>query len=81
MKKLFCVIPVLILCACTAPDTATSALDGAGYTDIQITGWRAFSCSKDDTFSTGFRAKGPTGKSVTGVVCSGLLKGATIRTD
>ena len=81
MKKILSAISILLLCACTAPDTATRALEGAGYTDIKITGWSAFSCSDSDDFATGFTAKGPTGKTVTGAVCSGLLKGATIRTN
>lgn len=72
----------ILLVGCSAPDTATEALKGAGYSQIKITGWSPFSCSKDDTFSTGFEAKGPTGVSVTGAVCSGLIfKSATIRTN
>ena len=72
----------ILLLGCSAPDTATKALKGAGYSQIKITGWSPFSCSKDDTFSTGFEAKGPTGVSVTGAVCSGLIfKNATIRTN
>lgn len=72
----------ILLVGCSAPDTATKALKGAGYSQIKITGWSPFSCSKDDTFSTGFEAKGPTGVSVTGAVCSSLIfKNATIRTN
>lgn len=72
----------ILLVGCSAPDTATKALKGAGYSQIKITGWSPFSCSKDDTFSTGFEAKGPAGVSVTGAVCSGLIfKNATIRTN
>ncbi len=67
--------------ACTSESDAKRALTGAGYTDITWTGYKAFSCSEDDAFHTGFRAKGPTGKTVTGTVCSGVLKGSTIRLD
>lgn len=80
MKKLM-IIAAIILSGCSASDTATKALEGAGYSEVNITGYKFFGCSEDDTFHTGFIAKGVNGKQVTGVVCSGLLKGATIRTD
>lgn len=79
-------IAILLLSAgivgCTAEPDARRALEGAGYSDIQFTGYGWFDCGKDDSFATGFVATGPTGKRVTGTVCSGLLlKGQTIRTD
>jgi hypothetical protein len=80
-RFLLLAIALLTLTACTADDTATRALQGAGYTDIHITGYRVFGCAKGDDFHTGFDAKGPTGQRVSGVVCSGLFKGATVRTD
>jgi hypothetical protein len=82
MKKLFLVALIAAaLSACTSADTATRALRGAGYTNIQTTGYRFFGCSEDDAFRTGFTATGPSGQAASGVVCSGWLKGATIRTD
>lgn len=72
---------VLALTACTQPVDATRMLRSAGYTDIRITGYSFFACSEDDTFATGFEAKGPTGQQVKGTVCAGLLKGGTIRLD
>lgn len=70
------------LVACSNPDKATSSLTGAGYSKIEITGFRWTGCGKDDTYSTGFKAKGPTGVQVSGVVCSGMFfKGSTIRLD
>lgn len=67
---------------CTKPESAARQLEAAGYTDIQLHGYDWFNCSKDDTFHDKFTAKGPTGKPVSGVVCSGLLfKGGTIRLD
>ena len=38
-------------------------------------------CAKDDEFRTGFAATAPNGERVTGVVCSGWMKGATLRLD
>ena len=66
---------------CIDEDTATRALDGAGYTEIELIGYRLYGCSESDDFATGFKAIGPTGRHVSGVVCSGVLKGATIRLD
>ena len=69
------------LTGCTRPQQATRTLENHGYTEIQITGWRPFMAGEDDTFSTGFRAKSPGGRYVTGTVTSGLLKGSTVRLD
>lgn len=72
----------IFLTGCSDPDVATKALKGAGYSDIKITGFDMWACGKDDTYSTGFTAKGPTGVEVSGAVCSGLLfKNATIRSN
>lgn len=72
---------VLLLAGCTQSSRAREALEAQGFRDVQITGYRWFGCSKDDTFHTGFTAKAPTGKQVGGVVCSDFFKGATIRYD
>lgn len=69
----------VILSGCTDPDLATRVLRQNNYTDIQITGFKPFGCAKTDEFSTGFSARAPNGERVWGVVCSGFLKGATIR--
>lgn len=82
MNKMIFVAIALGLAGCTKPDEARRTLDNAGYSDIHIGGYAAFKCdSKSDTYATEFTAKGPTGHQVTGAVCSGLLKGNTIRTD
>jgi len=81
MKLILLGLSVVILSGCTSSDGATRALDSAGYSQIQITGFRFFGCGEDDNFRTGFAAVGPTGKPVTGVVCGGFLKGSTIRLD
>lgn len=81
MKRISIVAFSVALFGCTNADHATRALAGAGYKDIEITGYRVFGCSDDDAFHAGFQAIGPNGQQVTGVVCSGLFKGATIRTD
>lgn len=80
-KTLLAAALLLALVGCSSQDDALSALRGAGYTEITITGYRWTGCGKDDSFHTGFEATGPTGVRVTGVVCSGWLKGGTIRTD
>lgn len=70
---------LLLLAACSNQDAALETLQSAGYTNIETTGWVAFMCGKDDTFSTGFIATNPAGKRVEGAVCGGWGKGYTIR--
>ena len=81
MKKLLAVAAAcLLLSGCgTDEETARRALDDAGYTDVKITGYSAFSCGESDTFSTGFEATNIRGKRIKGTVCSDWMKGATIR--
>jgi hypothetical protein len=81
MKRIVMVFLLSGLMGCTDASTARRALDGAGYTEIRLTGYRFVGCSESDNFATGFEASGPTGKRVAGMVCSGLFKGATIRMD
>ena len=72
---------VIALVGCTREDDTKRVLAQAGYTNIEITGYRPFMAGKDDTFSTGFKAKAPNGQTVTGAVTGGFLKGNTIRLD
>lgn len=61
---------------------ATKTLSDNGYSEIEITGYRFFMKSKDDWYCTGFRAKSPANKEVTGAVTRGFFsKGSTIRFD
>jgi hypothetical protein len=68
-----------VLAGCSDAPTAERVLRQQNYKDILITGYSWFSCGRDDSFATGFRAKAPNGETVEGVVCSGWLKGATVR--
>lgn len=79
MKVLGLLFAALLLTGCTSSDHATKVLTDQGYTHIEITGWKPYACDKNDTFSTGFRAISPGGREVSGVVCEGILKDATIR--
>jgi len=80
MKKLFLVALVSIsLFGCSSSSEARRVLEANGYTSIETTGHKFFACSEDDVFSTGFEATSPNGTRVSGAVCSGWLKGATIR--
>jgi hypothetical protein len=81
MKKKLLMLICAASVSCTRPDAATKALQDAGYTHVEITGYRFFTCDEKDNFSTGFRAIGPTGRPVSGTVCSGFLKANTIRLD
>ncbi|MDH2017870.1 hypothetical protein N5J44_00125 [Acinetobacter ursingii] len=82
MEKILIIFAItLSICGCSSSNDATKALKANGFTDIQTHGRAFFACSEDDTFATKFTAKNTEGKSVTGAVCSGWLKGATIRYD
>lgn len=76
------IVFLLVLAAgCSRPSDAIRALQGAGYHDIETTSWRWLGCDEKDWFHTGFKAVGPTGTPVTGVVCASPFKGSTIRLD
>jgi hypothetical protein len=80
MKRLFLIAALTALAACTDPTTATRVLEDQGYTNVQMTGYNMFACSRDDTFHTGFSAKSPAGRQVSGTVCAGaFFKNSTIR--
>ena len=71
----------VLFSGCTDRPTAERVLRQNGYTNIEITGYRWGMGGENDTYVTGFRAKSPSGQVVTGAVCNGFLKGATIRFD
>ena len=79
--RLIVLAALLSIAACSDEQTARRVLEEQGFTEVRTTGWSWFGCGKDDTFSTGFEAKSPRGSSVSGVVCSGWFKGATVRLD
>jgi hypothetical protein len=71
---------VAVFTGCTSRVDAEKALTSEGMTNIKVTGYDFFACSKDDFYHTGFTAVNVLGKSVEGTVCSGLFfKGSTIR--
>lgn len=70
----------LLLCVgCTNESSSAEALDAMGFTDVHFTGYSFFACSKDDEYHTGFKAKNPSGKKISGTVCCGILKSCTVR--
>lgn len=83
MYGIFLLIIVIFLCffmGITNPKDANRALDAMGMTNIEMTGYKIFACSDSDWYHTGFKAKNPQGKEVSGTVCSGLFfKNSTVR--
>jgi hypothetical protein len=65
--------------SCSDPEGARRVLEKQGYSQIQITGYKFFGCSKGDTYRTGFKATAPNGSYTSGVVCKGWFKGNTVR--
>lgn len=81
MRKGILILSVLALAACTDADGARRTVESHGFTNVKITGYRFFGCSDNDGWRTGFEATNPNGRRVTGVVCSALFKGNTLRLD
>ncbi len=74
MKKelMLLILSIILFLGCTDKENAEKFLKKEGYTDITITGYNFFACTKDDSESTGFIAK-IDGKVVEGTVCTGML--------
>lgn len=62
-------------------DDTRRQLEDAGYTNVIVEGNTVFGCARTDIYKIRFKATGATGREVSGVVCSGEVKGATIRLD
>lgn len=79
IRLILIALAVILFSACTDKEGAEMFLKKQGYTDITLTGYDFFVCSKDDSLSTGFIAQ-KNGKTVEGTVCTGmLLKNHTIK--
>jgi len=84
MKRLLIVVMLILalfIGGCSDGPEAQRVLTQQGYTQIQITGVNFFSCGEGDIYRTGFTALTYTQQKVEGTVCSGVLKGNTIRLD
>lgn len=77
--RILIVVACLMLASCTDANGTRKVLTQEGHTQIEIGGYGFFGCGKDDTFATTFSAVNAHGKRVRGVVCSGWMKGRTIR--
>lgn len=83
-KKMILAVAMLALlpgCAPMSDATANRALTAAGYTHIELHGMAFFGCGEKDFLRKSFTAVSANGTQVSGVVCGGFLKGATVRTD
>jgi len=82
MRKLIIAVSCLLCLSYTSKNDfrkGKQQLENMGYTDVERTGYKAFCCSDDDSFATGFKAKDKNGNPVSGCFCSALFKGVTIR--
>jgi hypothetical protein len=78
MKK-YIIMTLVLLSGCTDADKAYQVLSDNGYSQIKIGDYAPFMCGQDDMYHTQFSAVAPGGHYVEGVVCAGIMKGATIR--
>lgn len=78
-KPLVACFGVLALAGCTDDAATRDATSASGFTQVRVEGYSFFGCGKDDAFHTAFTARGVDGRCISGVVCSGWLKGATLR--
>lgn len=83
---LLLVVLIFFVAFCASNDgmqdeqAARRTLQASGFTAVEMTGWKPFTCGKGDTTSTGFKATNPAGQRVEGVVCCGLvMKACTVR--
>jgi len=83
MRILIIVLALTIVSfSCTSDadfEKGKAILEGQRYSGVVNTGYSAFCCSDEDTYSTGFTATDKNGNAVHGCFCSSLLKGITIR--
>lgn len=80
MKKLITIVILsTVLFGCSSHKDAVEALQKNGFTEIETHGYSFFGCTNDDTFKTKWTAKNTQGVKVSGVACSGWLKGTTLR--
>lgn len=78
MKKLLIIAGCLLLTACTDPNDITKLSKVEGWSQAVPKGYGWFSCSDDDVYKTKFTAI-KNGQAISGTICRGWLKGATIR--
>lgn len=69
----------LALAGCNDPNGAHETAALHGFEDVVIDGYALGRCGERDTYSTPFHARGAKGQCFAGVVCSGWMKGATLR--
>ena len=75
-------LATLALSACAPSDErAIRALEGAGFTNIELGLYQFMACSDDDKFNVAFTADNIRGQRVSGAVCCGMFKRCTVRLD
>lgn len=70
----------MILGSCTVDErTAKRILGAQGFTDVKLTGYSIFGCSKDQQRRSGFDAKDVRGNEISGVLCQDLFGSTSVR--
>ena len=80
MRVMSVVFASILLAGCQMPeDQVVRAVNAAGMSDVQPGGIAWIGCSQGDDYGRKFTALDRSGNKVSGVVCGGLFKGATVR--
>lgn len=80
--KLIFALLIFAISSCTSDSdfkVGKEQLEAQGYTNIRNTGYQVWCCDERESYSTGFEATTPAGKTVKGCFCSSEYKGVTIR--
>lgn len=75
----WCLLLALFFISCTSQPTAAHILEAHGFHQYELKGKDMFGCGKGDWFFGQRFVATRDGQTFTGVVCSGWLKGATLR--
>jgi hypothetical protein len=82
MKRIAAMCLMLLLAGC-GEQSAISAIEAHGFTNVRLTGMAWWGCGEHDDmlYNTKFSATGVNGKPVNGIACGGVMKGWTVRID
>jgi hypothetical protein len=76
--KIIGITGALLLTSCTSEKDVAKYAEMEGWDSYEVIGYSFFGCDEKDAFHTEFKAI-KNKREFTGIICSGLFKGATLR--